>query len=979
MKKNLSEENRIKLIKMYRNNPAAAARDLLGVDLAPHQRVILKSMWDCNNVIIILSRGTGKTWTDAVFAVLRAMLFPGEKVGIFSSSYRQAKFVFDEICKLYDISPILRDCCEKKPTKMVDMCYLQFKSTGNRPGSVIHALPLGDGGTIRGARYFTIIADETAQIPREILDVVVRGMMATSKNPMEQVKALEEQKRLLQEGKIDKIKKLHNNKIVMSSTAYYQYNHLWERVKGYIEIIMEKAEKAKNIVKAGGVVPDDLTVELRGGDLNGQIPYNIMKDENRALIAFNCDNMPEGFMNTESIEEAKREMPRYQFLMEYFCFLKDSEILTNVGVKKIQDVKIGDMVFTHMGRFRRVTNLLSRKYSGKIVRYSSFGTNNVVGVTVNHEFLSNKSWKQICDFKNGDYLHQRFLSELSGIDNVDITDFINCEYLFSEVGGKEYVYPLTGKSKKKSGERGSDKLFKTSIPRRISIDRNLGLVFGWYASEGSGGANGKQISFSVDSHVGVNYQDYIEELSVAIKKSFGLSPKFFDTKNGTINMLVNSDIVYGFIKSICPGVSDTKIMNPEILFSNREFLEGFITGYWHGDGCINSKPQAVAGCVNYDLLSQIKLAISYFGIPSSLMKGRLSGESEICGRKIKTKDVFYLRMNGKHCKMLNNLINKESEEIKKSKYSNQYISSDEENGLFKIREMRIEDYSGDVYNLSVEEDESYSLINSNVHNCYFPPDSEGFFPMSILDKARRHGDFACEFSFNKQEDKDCITVMGCDPARSGDNFAIAIFKVNLKTEKIRLIRVLTYNKMTYPFMHLEIRRLRKLYNISEIAIDSGGGGSTIRDLLADNKICPPGDDVILQRDFDEHRFKNGKKILSLKEFSDYEWLSGANNNLLLGLQNGTLQLPSEKGSLKNASDFDESPDEESARREIDKTLEEMQNIIVTRTQSGRAHWGTPQKRQRKDRYSAVLIGYSQAYSYLENLNKPQSLAGGFWF
>ena len=101
---------------------------------------------------------------------------------------------------------------------MVDMCYLQFKSTGNRPGSVIHALPLGDGGTIRGARYFTIIGDEAAQIPREVLDVVVRGMMATSKNPMEQVKAMEEQKRLLAEGKIDKIKKLHNNKIVLSST-----------------------------------------------------------------------------------------------------------------------------------------------------------------------------------------------------------------------------------------------------------------------------------------------------------------------------------------------------------------------------------------------------------------------------------------------------------------------------------------------------------------------------------------------------------------------------------------------------------------------------------------------------------------------------------------------------------------------------------------------------------------------------------------
>lgn len=494
--------------------------------------------------------------------------------------HHNSKFIFDEISKIYDISPVLRDSCEKKPTKMVDLCYLQFKSTGNKPGSVIHALPLGSGETIRGARYFTIIGDEAAQIPREVLDVVVRGMMATSKNPMEQVKAMEEQKRLLAEGKIDKIKKLHNNKIVLSSTAYYQYNHLWSRVKGYIDIIMEKAEKAARLEKAGLPVPSDLKVELRGHDLNGQIPFNIMKDENRALIAFNCEDMPDGFMNTESLEEAKREMPRYQYLMEYFG--------------------------------------------------------------------------------------------------------------------------------------------------------------------------------------------------------------------------------------------------------------------------------------------------------------------------------------------------------------------------------------------------------------YFPPDSEGFFPMSLLDKSRKHGDFACEFSFDHNKDKDWITIMGCDPARSGDNFAISIFKVNIKTEKIRLIRVLTYNKMTFPFMHLEIRRLRKLYDVSEIAIDSGGGGQTIRDLLADPRTCPPGDDIILQRDFDEHRFKQGKRILRLVEFSKYEWLADANNNLLLGLQNGTLQIAGEKGSLKNGSDFEETPDEEAARREIDKTIEEMQNIVVTRTQTGRMHWDTPQKHQRKDRYSSVLIGYDQAYSYLDNINKPQSLVSGFW-
>ena len=418
---------------------------------------------------------------------------------------------------------------------------------------------------------------------------------------------------------------------------------------------------------------------------------------------------------------------------------------------------------------------------------------------------------------------------------------------------------------------------------------------------------------------------------------------------------------------------------PEILFSNKEFLLGFLAGYWHGDGCIcrKGKVQSIAGCVNENLLSQIKVSLSYFGIPSSLRKQVTKINSFIKDRKLNTKDVFLLEMKGENSVKFDKLINMERFICDTNNKSNE-IFSKENMSMFKVVNVSRESYYGNVYNLFVDGDESYSLVNATVHNCYFPPDSEGFFPMSLLDKSRKHGDFACEFSFDHNKEKDWITIMGCDPARSGDNFAISIFKVNIKTEKIRLIRVLTYNKMTFPFMHLEIRRLRKLYDVSEIAIDSGGGGQTIRDLLADPRTCPPGDDIILQRDFDEHRFKQGKRILRLVEFSKYEWLADANNNLLLGLQNGTLQIAGEKGSLKNGSDFEETPDEEAARREIDKTIEEMQNIVVTRTQTGRMHWDTPQKHQRKDRYSSVLIGYDQAYSYLDNINKPQSLVSGFW-
>ena len=80
--------------------------------------------------------------------------------------------------------------------------------------------------------------------------------------------------------------------------------------------------------------------------------------------------------------------------------------------------------------------------------------------------------------------------------------------------------------------------------------------------------------------------------------------------------------------------------------------------------------------------------------------------------------------------------------------------------------------------------------------------------MSLLDKARAHGDFSCALALDNNPD--FVNIMGCDPARSGDNFAISIFRGNMKTGKIRLVNVFSYQKKTFPFMHIEIRRLRKI-------------------------------------------------------------------------------------------------------------------------------------------------------------------------
>jgi hypothetical protein len=73
-------------------------------------------------------------------------------------------------------------------------------------------------------------------------------------------------------------------------------------------------------------------------------------------------------------------------------------------------------------------------------------------------------------------------------------------------------------------------------------------------------------------------------------------------------------------------------------------------------------------------------------------------------------------------------------------------------------------------------------------------------------------------------------VMGVDPARTGDNFAIAIFEIDPIGRRIHLVRVLTWNKKNFVEMHLNIRKLIVISSIEYFEMDAGGGGTTIRDL-----------------------------------------------------------------------------------------------------------------------------------------------------
>lgn len=168
-----------------------AARDILGLDLAPHHALILRE-WcrDKPTNDWTGSRGTGKTVLLAIFYLLNALLYPKNKLVIIGGGgFRQSKFVMLEIEKIIKCrlsgqrSVFYTKGCLENPNKIINkdpaFWHIIFKH-----GSQIFALPIGQAGeTIRGARAFKTGLDEAFLIPEQIKQAILEPMSYVLADP----------------------------------------------------------------------------------------------------------------------------------------------------------------------------------------------------------------------------------------------------------------------------------------------------------------------------------------------------------------------------------------------------------------------------------------------------------------------------------------------------------------------------------------------------------------------------------------------------------------------------------------------------------------------------------------------------------------------------------------------------------------------------------------------------------------------------
>ncbi len=278
---------------------------LLGVRLLPFQAVCLAELWKRPFPMFIATRGGSKSWTMALYCMLRALFFPDYKIVIVGSAFRQSRLVFEYCDKFWSNAPMYRSLCTKAsgPKTAIDKCVFYIN------GSTITAIPVGVGGQkIRGLRANCIIADEFDSQDKDVFETVVAGFGAVSHSPAENVVREMRRKKLETLDVHLELERNKSNQIIISGTAGYYFGPLFQYFKRYQEIIKSKGNP-------------DILRELFDGEIPESFDWR-----DYSIIRIPYEVLPEGFMDSKTISRAKATMNRSIFDMEYSAvFVEDSD------------------------------------------------------------------------------------------------------------------------------------------------------------------------------------------------------------------------------------------------------------------------------------------------------------------------------------------------------------------------------------------------------------------------------------------------------------------------------------------------------------------------------------------------------------------------------------------------------------------------------------------------------------------------------
>jgi C1A family cysteine protease len=357
------------------------------------------------------------------------------------------------------------------------------------------------------------------------------------------------------------------------------------------------------------------------------------------------------------------------------CCLPGTSILTEDGYKNIEDVTTEDKVLTHKGQYKKVLNVMSRDISENVIRLKNRTGLDLV-VTKEHPIFTKK------------YSYQTKLTQTEHTGFLDKN--INCVEADKLEKGNLIYIPIN-----------KDEL----IYSNIKYEKEFFELLGMYIGDGNialrYSKNGNIKSAKLRFSLGKNYPDLIEKCTNLLKK-YSKNGIGIDNFKNNINLVCYDTKLALEIGNIC-GFAKKKKIPKELLNAPLYLQKEFIKGWYETDGC-DTKNGICISSVEKSLIEGMQLILRRLSLIYNTTKSP-NKEYTIRGRSGISKGCYSVFLTN-FC--INTFTQKRSNH--KSIYTDNYL-------IFKNKDKIEEFYSGMVFNIEVEEDNSYTANNIAVHNC----------------------------------------------------------------------------------------------------------------------------------------------------------------------------------------------------------------------------------------------------------------------
>lgn len=355
------------------------------------------------------------------------------------------------------------------------------------------------------------------------------------------------------------------------------------------------------------------------------------------------------------------------------CFAAGTMVLTDNGYKPIEEVKVGDMVLTHKNRYRKVLRI-----GGKVAKTYILNAAGFVPTicTENHPFYARKKSKQYYVAENGKRNCRVVLEEPEWINASSLPGEyrVSCNICNDDDAN---LYNITEEEAYVIGRYIAD----GHTRKDVRYDRKPN------GNKGHNGSRAWQLILSIGNSKVEQFRNKIKELHFSC----------YPHGESVHRVVFSNKRLVEFVESYCGIGSENKMFGDAVVKLPKHLLENVLEGYLDGDGCL------VRGVYNITSVS-LMLPITLQRVVSKLY-GRHIGvyrhipkeERILLGRRVKQKPQYIVRFSKD-----------------RKKYEKAIVIGDK---IWQNVKSLTPSETRMVYNMEVEEDNSYTANNFVVHNC----------------------------------------------------------------------------------------------------------------------------------------------------------------------------------------------------------------------------------------------------------------------